>query len=111
VTARISRDVLPIPDSPFEGTLPYDAKDPGTAFPTRARPSTEREEQEQGILTDEEFLGQRARILGSGRHHGLNRWPVTATKMWRLRRAPRSTTLCPWPFPPEPDLPLRPVLP
>jgi hypothetical protein len=33
VTYQISRDVLPIPDRPFEGTLPYDAKDPETSFP------------------------------------------------------------------------------
>src|SRR4051794_8658160 len=26
------RDVLPIPDRPFEGMLPYDAKDPGASF-------------------------------------------------------------------------------
>jgi hypothetical protein len=31
---QISRDVLLIPDSPFEGTLPDDANDPGTAFPS-----------------------------------------------------------------------------
>ena len=30
---QISRDVLPIPDRPFEGTLPYDAKDPEASFP------------------------------------------------------------------------------
>src|SRR3954453_10280013 len=29
----LQRDVLPIPDSPFEGTLPYDAKDPDASFP------------------------------------------------------------------------------
>src|SRR6478736_2886638 len=33
VTDQISRDVLPIPDRPFEGTLPYDAKDPDASFP------------------------------------------------------------------------------
>ena len=27
------RDVLPIPDRPFEGVLPYDAKDPDASFP------------------------------------------------------------------------------
>src|SRR4051812_37416000 len=27
------RDVLPIPDRPFEGTLPFDAKDPDASFP------------------------------------------------------------------------------
>ena len=27
------RDVLPIPDAPFEGTLPFDAKDPDATFP------------------------------------------------------------------------------
>ncbi|HET9899592.1 MAG TPA: sulfatase-like hydrolase/transferase, partial [Actinomycetes bacterium] len=32
VTDQISRDVLPIPDRPFEGTLPYDAKDPDASF-------------------------------------------------------------------------------
>ena len=30
---QISRDVLPIPDRPFEGVLPYDAKDPDASFP------------------------------------------------------------------------------
>ena len=33
MTDQISRDVLPIPDRPFEGTLPYDAKDPDASFP------------------------------------------------------------------------------
>src|SRR4029079_8859159 len=33
VTDRISRDVLPIPDRPYEGELPLDAKDPGATFP------------------------------------------------------------------------------
>ena len=33
MTDQISRDVLPIPDKPFEGTLPYDAKDPDASFP------------------------------------------------------------------------------
>src|SRR3954471_13689925 len=28
-----ARDVLPIPDTPFEGTLPFDAKEPEAAFP------------------------------------------------------------------------------
>jgi arylsulfatase A-like enzyme len=28
-----ARDVLPIPDGPFEGVLPYDARDPEAAFP------------------------------------------------------------------------------
>src|SRR5215210_4527552 len=27
------RGVLPIPDRPFEGTLPFDAKDPDASFP------------------------------------------------------------------------------
>jgi hypothetical protein len=26
-------DVLPVPDRPFGGTLPYDAKDPDASFP------------------------------------------------------------------------------
>ena len=30
---QLRRDVLPIPDKPFEGTLPLDAKDPDTSFP------------------------------------------------------------------------------
>ncbi len=30
---QISREVLPIPDRPYEGELPLDAKDPGAAFP------------------------------------------------------------------------------
>src|SRR6185436_19804499 len=29
----LHRGVLPIPDRPFEGTLPYDAKDPDASFP------------------------------------------------------------------------------
>src|SRR3954464_11675590 len=29
----MSRDVLPIPDRPFKGTLPYDAKDAHASFP------------------------------------------------------------------------------
>jgi hypothetical protein len=33
VTDQISRDVLPIQDRPFEGALPYDAKDPEALFP------------------------------------------------------------------------------
>jgi hypothetical protein len=33
MTEQRSRDVLPIPDSPFAGALPYDAKDPDAAFP------------------------------------------------------------------------------
>ena len=33
MTDQISRDVLPIPDRPFKGTLPYDAKDPDASFP------------------------------------------------------------------------------
>ena len=33
MTDHISRDVLPIPDRPFEGALPYDAKDPDASFP------------------------------------------------------------------------------
>ena len=33
MTDQRSRDVLPIPDRPFAGTLPYDAKDPDAAFP------------------------------------------------------------------------------
>jgi arylsulfatase len=36
VTDQIARDVLPIPDRPFEGTLPYDAKEPGASFPAIA---------------------------------------------------------------------------
>src|SRR4029079_18068481 len=30
---EIQRSVLPIPDRPFEGELPLDAKDPDTSFP------------------------------------------------------------------------------
>ena len=30
---RAGREVLPIPDRRFEGTLPYDAKDPDASFP------------------------------------------------------------------------------
>jgi arylsulfatase A-like enzyme len=33
VTDQISRDVLPIPDLPYEGELPLDAKDPEATFP------------------------------------------------------------------------------
>jgi len=33
VTDQISRDVLPIPDRPYEGELPMDAKDPAAKFP------------------------------------------------------------------------------
>ena len=33
MTDESSRDVLPIPDRPFEGTLPFDAKDADAAFP------------------------------------------------------------------------------
>jgi arylsulfatase A-like enzyme len=33
VTDQISRDVLPIPDRPYEGELPLDAKDPQAKFP------------------------------------------------------------------------------
>jgi hypothetical protein len=32
-----ARDVLPIPDAPFEGTLPFDAKDPDAACVAMAR--------------------------------------------------------------------------
>ena len=30
---QLSRDVLPIPDRPFRGTLPDDARDPDASFP------------------------------------------------------------------------------
>src|SRR3954462_12041680 len=30
---EVERDVLPIPDRPYEGELPFDAKDPGASFP------------------------------------------------------------------------------
>jgi arylsulfatase len=33
VTDQIARDVLPIPDRPYEGELPLDARDPEAAFP------------------------------------------------------------------------------
>jgi len=33
VTDQRSRDVLPIPDRPYEGELPLDARDPGADFP------------------------------------------------------------------------------
>jgi arylsulfatase len=33
VTDRISREALPIPDRPYEGNLPLDAKDPQATFP------------------------------------------------------------------------------
>src|SRR3954447_21528868 len=33
VTNKSSRDVLPIPDSPYEGELPMDARDPAATFP------------------------------------------------------------------------------
>ncbi len=33
MTDPIARENLPIPDRPFEGTLPFDAKDPGATFP------------------------------------------------------------------------------
>ena len=33
MTDESSRDALPIPDRPFEGTLPFDAKDADAAFP------------------------------------------------------------------------------
>ena len=33
MTDQISRDVLPIPDRPYEGELPLDAKDPDASFP------------------------------------------------------------------------------
>jgi arylsulfatase A-like enzyme len=33
VSAPIQRDVLPIPDQPYEGLITYDAKDPDTSFP------------------------------------------------------------------------------
>ena len=33
MTDQRSRDVLPIPDRPYEGELPLDAKDPEAAFP------------------------------------------------------------------------------
>jgi hypothetical protein len=29
----VQRDVLPIPDRPYEGELPLDAKDPDASFP------------------------------------------------------------------------------
>src|SRR5437763_2654417 len=32
-SANTPRTVLPIPDTPFEGTLPFDAKDPDASFP------------------------------------------------------------------------------
>src|SRR5690349_4314872 len=33
MTSHIPRDVLPIPDTPYAGTLPLDAKDPEATFP------------------------------------------------------------------------------
>jgi len=33
VTDQIARDHLPISDQPFDGTLPFDAKDPAARFP------------------------------------------------------------------------------
>ena len=33
MTDHVSREQLPIPDQAFEGTLPFDAKDPGAKFP------------------------------------------------------------------------------
>ena len=33
MTDQIARDVLPIPDRPYEGELPLDAKDPEATFP------------------------------------------------------------------------------
>ena len=33
MSAPIQRDVLPIPDQPYEGLITYDAKDPDTSFP------------------------------------------------------------------------------
>ena len=30
---EVQRDVLPIPDRPYEGELPLDAKDPDASFP------------------------------------------------------------------------------
>ena len=33
VTNQSPRDVLPIPDEPYEGKLPLDAKDPAATFP------------------------------------------------------------------------------
>ena len=30
---QISRDHLPIPDTPYEGELPFDAKDPEATYP------------------------------------------------------------------------------
>ena len=33
MTDQSSRDVLPIPDRPYEGELPLDAKDPEATFP------------------------------------------------------------------------------
>ena len=40
MTSSRPRDVLPIPDQPFAGTLPFDAKDPAARFPAieRLRP-------------------------------------------------------------------------
>ncbi len=38
MTDQISRDVLPIPDTPFEGTLPYDVKDSAFAAIEPLRP-------------------------------------------------------------------------
>ena len=33
MTSHIPRDILPIPDTPYAGTLPLDAKDPEASFP------------------------------------------------------------------------------
>jgi arylsulfatase len=30
---EIQREILPIPDRPYTGLVPYDAKDPDTSFP------------------------------------------------------------------------------
>ena len=58
MTDQISRDVLPIPDRPFEGTLPYDAKDPDALIKAEDALS-ERQAELDSLRAQREQLGDR----------------------------------------------------
>jgi arylsulfatase A-like enzyme len=89
MTDHTARDVLPIPDRPFEGTLPYDAKHPDTAFPAikPLRPSADAPNVLVVLLDDVGFAASSAfggpcatptaeRLAGNGLRY--NRFHTTA---------------------------------
>jgi hypothetical protein len=79
VPDQIARDVLPIPDRPYEGQPPLDAKDPEATFPPiepllppAGAPNI------LMILLDDVGSPPRARSAGRARRRRLSGWPRTA---------------------------------